>query len=161
MKSPYGWSQDAIDTIIILLKNAQQISTPETNLNAARINGATFKKEVHIIGASDKIKIKGLFLAAGISCPPNQEIFPFSNEFLSKLKTLANSISGDAPRQEPININFIKDIENKEGNERLLDILEQKDDLEAKFKEWTSKAAIVREREPQWILLLDFQSSTG
>jgi hypothetical protein len=158
MKSPYGWSQDAIDTIIILLKNAQQISTTETNLNAAKINGATFKKEVHIIGASDKIKIKSLFLAAGINCPPNQEIFPYSNEFLAKLKALANAISGDAPRQEPINTNFIKDIENKEGNERLLDILEQKDDLEAKFKDWTSKAAIVREREPLWTLLLDLIS---
>lgn len=155
MKSPYGWSQDAIDTIIILLKNTQQISTTETNLNAAKINGATFKKEVHIIGATDKIKIKGLFLTAGINCPPTQEIFPYSNEFLAKIKALANAISGDAPRQEPINTNFIKDIENKEGNERLLDILEQKDDLEAKFKEWTSKAAIVREREPQWILLVD------
>lgn len=155
MKSPYGWSQDAIDTIIILLKNAQQISTTEANLNAAKINGATFKKEVHIIGASDKIKIKGLFLAAGINCPPNQEIFPYSNEFLAKLKALANAISGDAPRQEPINTNFIKDIENKEGNERLLDILEQKDDLEAKYKDWTTKAAIVKEREPQWLLLVD------
>jgi hypothetical protein len=96
-----------------------------------------------------------LFLTAGINCPPNQEIFPYSNEFLAKLKLLANSISGEAPKQEPINTNFIKDIENKEGNERLLDILEQKDVLEVKFKEWTSKAAIVKEREPLWMLLVD------
>ena len=158
MKSPYGWSQDAIDTVIILLKNAQQISTTETNLNAAKINGATFKKEVHIIGVSDKIKIKSLFQTAGISCPPNQEIFPYSNEFLAKLKALANEISGASPKQEPIDINFIKNIENKEGNERLLDILEQKDDLEAKFKEWVNKAEITSDRMPVWDLLINLLS---
>jgi hypothetical protein len=160
MKAPYGWSQDAIDTIIILLRNDQQISTAETNLNVSKINGATFKKEVHIIGSSDKIKIKSLFLAAGINCPPNQEIFPYSNEFLEKLKSLANVISGSAPKQEPINLNFIKDIENKEGNERLLDILEQKDDLEAKFKEWTQKAEITLIRIPEWNLLVDLLSKS-
>lgn len=163
MKAPYGWSQDAIDTILILLKNAQQISTTETNLNAAKINGASFKKEVHIIGATDKIKIKKLFQDAGISCPPNQEIFSFSNEYLNKLKTLASEISGDRPRPESINISFLKDIENKEGNERLLDILEQRDDLNSKFKDWSAKAIIVREREPLWNLLLDLveQSPDG
>lgn len=153
MKAPYGYSQDAVDTIIVLLKNAQQISSTEANLNASKINGTIFKKEVHIIGATDKIKIKKLFQDAGISCPPNQEIFPFSNEFINKLKSLANDISGDAPRPEPININFLKDIENKEGNERLLDILEQKDDLGNKYKDWTAKAVIVKDREPQWTLL--------
>ena len=45
-----------------------------------------------------------------------------SKHFLSK-------ISGDAPRPEPINIDFIKEIENKEGNERLLNIFQQKDEL--------------------------------
>ena len=158
MKAPYGWSQDAIDAIIISLRNAQQISTVETNLNAAKINAATFKKEVHILSVSDIMKIKSLFLVARINCPPNQEIFPYSNEFLAKLKGLANEISGDAPRQEPININFIKEIENKEGNERLLDILEQKDNLEAKFKDWTQKADITSNRMPEWNLLIDLLS---
>lgn len=153
MKAPYGWSQDAVDTILILLRNAQLISTAETNLNAAKINAASFKKEVHILGATDRIKIKKLFQDAGISCPPNQEIFSFSNEYLYKLKALASEISGPSPRPETININFLKDIENKEGNERLLDILEQKDDLAAKYKDWSAKALIVREREPLWTLL--------
>jgi hypothetical protein len=34
-----------------------------------------YLQKVHIIGASDKIKIKGLFLAAEISCPHKPEIF--------------------------------------------------------------------------------------
>ena len=113
MKSPYGWSQDAIDTILIMLKNTQHISCDESSLIVAKINGATFKKEVHILSAKDKIAIKGLFQKAGINCPSNQEPFPFSTTYLERLKALAEYVSGDAPKPVPINITFLKEIENK------------------------------------------------
>lgn len=155
MKAPYGWPQDAVDTMLVMLKNMQHISSSETDLKVAKINQATFKKEIHILGAKDKIAIRKLFQDSGITCPPNHEIFPYSNEYLDKLKTLATQVSGDAPRPEPINIDFIKEIENKEGNERLLDILQQKDMLQARFTEWSTKAKLVKDREPQWSLLVD------
>jgi len=158
MKNPYGWSQDAIDAVLVMLKNTQHISTTETSLNVARINQASFKKEIHILGAREKISIRKLLQDAGINCPPNHEIFPYSNEFLDNLKTLASQVSGDAPRPEPINIDFIKDIENKEGNERLLDILQQKDNLEAKFTDWAAKAKLVFAREPRWSLLVELNN---
>jgi hypothetical protein len=155
MKASYGWPQDAVDTLLIMLKNMQHISTNETDLKVARINQASFKKEIHILGAKEKIAIRKLFQDGGITCPPNHEIFPYSNEYLNKLKTLAAQVSGDAPRPEPINIDFIKEIENKEGNERLLDVLQQKDDLQAKFTDWSAKAKLVATREPLWNLLVD------
>lgn len=155
MKAPYGWPQDAVDTMLIMLKNMQHISANESDLKVAKINQVTFKKEVHILGAKDKITIRRLFQDAGISCPPNHEIFPYSNAYLDKLKTLAAQVSGDAPRPEPINTDFIKEIENKEGNERLLDILLHKDVLQAKFAQWSANAKLVGEREPQWKLLVD------
>lgn len=153
-KAPYGWSQDAIDTILVMLKNMQHISTPEINLTVAKISQASFKKEIHILGAKEKITIRKLFLDAGINCLPNQE-FPYSNEYLDKLKTLAGRVSGDAPRPETINVDFIKEIENKEGNERLLEILQRKDELQAKFISWSKSAELVTEREPKWNLLLE------
>lgn len=158
MKAPYGWPQDAVDAILIMLKNIQQISTNETDLKVAKINQASFKKEVHILGAKEKITIRKLFQDAGISCPPNREIFPYSNDYLNELKTFAAQVSGDAPRAEPINIDFIKEIENKEGNERLLDILLQKDDLQAKFIDWSAKAKLVTAREPLWKLLVELNN---
>lgn len=159
-KSPYGWSQDAIDTILIMLKNLQHISTNETNLNVAKINQATFKKEIHILGAKEKITIRKLFQDAGITCPPNHEIFPYSNEFLENLKKLVLQISGDAPRLEPIDTNFIKEIENRQGNERLLEIISHKDDLQSKFNDWTAKAKMVAVREPMWKLLSELINHT-
>lgn len=158
MKAPYGWPQDAVDTMLIMLKNMQHISTSETDLKVAKINQATFKKEVHILGAKDKIAIRKLLQDAGITCPPNHEIFPYSNDYLDKLKTLALQVGGDAPRPEPINLDFIREIENKEGNERLLEIIQQKDLLEARFSEWSAKAKLVSQREPQWNLLVDLMN---
>lgn len=153
MKAPYGWPQDAIDAVLIILKNTQHISTNEPDLKVAKINQASFKREVHILGAKDKIAIRKLLQDAGITCPPNDEIFRYSNEYLEKLKTLAAQIGGDAPRPEPLNLNFIKEIENREGNERLLEILQQKELLKATFDEWSKNAKIVGEREPKWMLL--------
>ena len=76
--------------------------------------------------------------------------FPIHNEYLNKLKLLASQVSGDAPRPEPININFIREIESKEGNERILEILQQKVDLQTKIKDWSDKVNLVNKREPQW-----------
>jgi hypothetical protein len=155
MKAPYGWSQDAIDAVVVMLKNTAWISTSETTLNGAKMNQATFKKEVHILSARDKMMIRQLLQSGGVVCSPNDEIFPFSNAYLDKLKALAQQVSGDSPRPEPINLAFIRDIENKEGNERLLDIIQQKDVLNAKFTEWSAKAKLVNAREPVWKLLVD------
>lgn len=155
MKAPYGWSQDAIDAVVVMLKNTAWISTSETTLNGAKMNQATFKKEVHILSARDKMMIRQLLQSGGVVCSPSDEIFPFSNAYLDKLKALAHQVSGDSPRPEPINLAFIRDIENKEGNERLLDIIQQKDVLNAKFTEWSAKAKLVNAREPVWKLLVD------
>lgn len=154
MKATYGWAQDAIDTILIMLTNMQHISSTETDLKPGRINQATFKKEIHILSAKDKITIRKLFQDAGIVCLPNQE-FSYSNDYLDKLKKLAQQVSGAAPRMEPVSIDFIKEIENKEGNERLLDILQQKDSLQSKFSDWSEKSKLVSTREPYWNLLTE------
>lgn len=155
--APYGWSQDAIDTILVNLKRTEHISSSESDLKTGTINQATFKKEIHTLTATQKISIRKLLQEAGINCPPNQDIFPYSNEFLDKLKVLAVHISGEAPKPERINTNFIKDISNKEGNERLLDMLNHKDELSEKFKDWTKKEEILRDREPDWENLNDLK----
>jgi hypothetical protein len=49
-------------------------------------------------------------------------------------------------------------MENKEGNERLLDILQQKDDLQARYADWNAKAKLVIAREPLWTLLVDLNN---
>jgi hypothetical protein len=126
-------------------------------LNQAKIGNAAFKKEVHTLTAADKIKLRKLYQDAGISCKPGEE-FLHSNTYLNELKELADSIGGDAPKPEPVNIQFLKDIENLDGNERLLRILNEQEDLKAKNKDWKKKAAVIEKREPLWILLADLSN---
>jgi len=57
----------------------QFISCNDPDLRIVKINQTVFKKEIHILGARDKIAIRKLFQDAGISVPPNQELFPHSN----------------------------------------------------------------------------------
>ncbi len=157
MKSPFGFSQDGIDAIIVVLKNCEQISTTETSLNQTKIGTAVFKKESHTISAAEKIKLRVIFQEAGIPCKPNEE-FAVSNIFLAKLKELAELISGDSPKPEPINLRFIADIENLDGNERLLRILQDQEDLKAKLTDWIKKSKLVELREPEWMLLTDLMN---
>jgi len=157
MKSPYGFSQDGIDAIIVVLKNGEQISTTETSLNQTKIGTAVFKKESHTISAAEKIKLRVIFQEAGIPCKPNEE-FAVSNTFLAKLKELAELISGDSPKPEPISLRFIADIENLDGNERLLRILQDQEDLKAKLTDWLKKSKLIESREPEWMLLTDLMN---
>jgi hypothetical protein len=157
MKATYGWSQDAIDTILVALKNAELISCNDPGLKQATMNAAVFKKEVHTISAAEKIKLRKIYQDAGITCKPNEEL-PTSNLFLSKLKQLAGTVSGSSPLPEPINIQFINDIENFDGNQRLRSILDEQADLTAKFTDWQKKEAVVTKRMPLWTLLTELEN---
>lgn len=152
MKAPYGWSQDAIDAIIAALWRSEHLSTAESNLTQAKIGAVSFKKEIHTLSATGKIKLRKIYQEAGISCPPGQE-FSASNDFLTTLKSLASRISGDAPLADPINVQFLKDIENLDGNERLLRILDEQEDLKARLQDWSHKEQLANQRLPAWKLL--------
>ena len=152
MKAPYGWSQDAIDAIIAALWRSEHISTAESSLTQSKIGAASFKKEMHTLSASGKIKVRKIYQEAVISCQPGQE-FSASNAYLDMLKSLATRVSGDAPFPEPINVQFLKDIENLDGNERLLSILDQQEDLKAHLKDWHHREQLAMQRLPAWKLL--------
>ncbi|MBS3903008.1 MAG: BREX system P-loop protein BrxC [Anaplasmataceae bacterium] len=154
LKSPFGWSQDAVDAIIILLRLSENISTTEANLNQARIGAAEFKKETHTLTTAEKIEIRKLYQVAGISCKSTEE-FKESNSFLSILRMLGDKVSGDAPLPEKENTQFIRDIENLDGNERLRKIFEDKNLLSDTFKEWNIKSETIKTRIPQWTALTE------
>ncbi|MDX2282979.1 MAG: BREX system P-loop protein BrxC [Bacteroidia bacterium] len=151
-QAPYGWPQDAIDACILMLRNTDHLSTSEPSLSQSTIGKASFKKEIHTLSAPDKIKLRKLYQTAGVSFKPNEE-FPPSNTLLALLKDLAGKASGQPPLPPAIGTAFLKDIENLDGNERLLRILDEEADLMAKFQDWTRQAALAAQRLPNWRLL--------
>ena len=79
---------------------------------------------------------------------------------MSEHKRLAETIRGDAPLPEPVNLQFIKDIENLNGNERLRRILDEQADLMAKYSDWHKKEATATKRLPLWNLLKELDEHT-
>lgn len=159
-KSPFGWPQDAIDTLLISLVNAEYISSSENPLTQGKIGVATFKKETHTLTAGDKIKLRKMYIYCDIQCSPGDE-FKSSGIFLQELLKLAQNISGDAPLPEPINTNFLKEIEFQDGNARLQLLVASVDELKEKYKDWKTKSELTGKRLPTWELLeqlLDFGS---
>lgn len=152
MKAPYGWSQDAVDAMLVVLTRSEHLSTTETALNQAKIGPAPFKKESHTLTAPEKIKLRKLYLDAGVSGKPGDE-FAGSNALITTLKTLADRVGGDSPRPEPVSTSFLQDIENLDGNERLQAILTDASVIRQKYTEWKQQADQVQQREPAWQLL--------
>ena len=151
-KAPYGWSQDAVDAVIIALVNAEYLSCKEQGLTRGKIGVTTFKKETHTLSAGEKIKLRKLYSTCRIQCKPGEE-FPHSTTLIRKLVALADEIGGEAPKPEPISVQFLKEIEFQDGNARLLRILEEGATIKEKFKDWTGKAEKVEQRWPQWQML--------
>ena len=152
-KSSFGWSQDAIDTMLVVLNLTDHISTSETNLNQRTIAQASFKQESFTLPALQKVGIRQLFQVAGIHCKSGEES-RHSNEFLRKLDDLAEKTYGDAPKPESVDKSLIAEIENLDGNERLLKIFENKDQLKSDFELWTKQSETISKRMPAWELLI-------
>ena len=149
LKAPYGWSQDAIDAVLIALVNAELISSTEDPLPVGKIGVATFQKETHTLTAKEKITLRKMFTAVGIPCASGEE-FKKSNIFLESLRELAGKISGNSPLPAKIDTGFIEEILFRDGNERLVAILSDKKDLQEKYDTWKENTKIVEERIPQW-----------
>ncbi|MCR9155224.1 MAG: BREX system P-loop protein BrxC [Bacteroidetes bacterium] len=152
MKAPFGWSQDAIDTMLIILKLTEIVSSNEPNLRPGTMNAAQFKKELHSLTAKEKLSIRKLFTEAGINCKPGDE-FITSNDYLAKLRELTQKVSGEPPLPKPISTDFITEIQNLDSNERLIRIAQEESDLSSKYKEWTAQSKLVDERMPKWDLI--------
>lgn len=154
MKSPYGFEQDAVDTMLLMLRLTDQISTTETTLNQSKISAAEFRKEVHSVEAKDRVKLRQLFASADIKCQSGEELAASGN-YLRALLALADRAGGDAPMPAPPNTQALHDLEGREGNERLLGLLEQQAELRQLHADWTQQAATAKQRQPQWQLLAD------
>ena len=159
-QSPFGWPQDAIDAMLIALVNAEYISSSESPLPQGKIGVSNFKKETHTLTATDKIKLRKMYTDCGIKCASGEE-FKSSSILLQELISLSHTISGDAPLPEPINTGFLKEIEFRDGNDRLQAMLANIVELQNKYKDWKEKADLSAKRLPTWELLeqlLDYGS---
>ena len=113
--APFGWPQDAIDAALMALLTAGHLrATGNGNpVNASALAqssiGATdFRVEIPSLSANQRVGVRGLFQAAGLNAPSNEES-SFAPRFLEKLEAMAKEAGGDPPLPARPDTKYLRD----------------------------------------------------
>ncbi len=157
--SPYGWPRDAIDGALILLHTAGLLmamsgggSLAVGQLDQAKVPAAEFRVEGKPIETRERIKLRKLFQKLGVACKPNEEQ-EGAGSFLVKMVALAVQAGGESPLPACPSIVHLDSLRVRAGNEQLVEILAQFDNLEKQMEDWTALAGLAVARKPAWDLL--------
>jgi hypothetical protein len=157
--APYGWSQEAVDAALLALAVAGHVRTsrngvavePRT-LDHAQIGPAEFRPEQVFIGAKQKIELRQLFQAADVGCDKDQEVAR-APEFVRRALELAAAAGGEAPAPERPAAVRLKEIQGLSGNDQLLELWKERDDISRQIASWRSDAARIQARLSRWTRL--------
>ena len=164
--SPYGWPQDAVDGGIIALHagahllaryNGQALAVGQLDQN--KISKTEFRTESIIITPQEKLKLRGLFVDAGIAAKASDDLEAKSAEYLALAETLAGKAGGAAPLPEAPKTTTLTDLRARVGNDRLKGLLDQADALKPELAKWKQLAELAAKRVPEWEKLQKFLSA--
>jgi hypothetical protein len=158
-KPPYGWPRDAVDAALIALHGAGHLIAKDAkngeviqprHLDQNSIPKATFRTEKTTIGPKERIALKGLIQAIGISVKPDDDLSSKASEFLDKMAAFALSAGGEAPLPACPSSVHIDDLRKFSSNERLMNILAQTSTLKQQAADWKSLGELAEKRSPVW-----------
>ena len=164
--SPYGWPQDAVDGGIIALHagahllaryNGQALAVGQLDQN--KISKTEFRTESIIITPQEKLKLRGLFVDAGIAAKASDDLEAKSAEYLMLAESLAGKTGGPAPLPEAPKTTKLADLRARVGNDRLRGLLDQADALKPELAKWKKQAELASRRVPEWEKLQKFLSA--
>lgn len=159
MAPPFGWPKDAIDAALVALCRGGTLRAtlngqPATadQLDQTTLQKAQFSLERVRLGTQDKLALRSLFLAAGVSARPNEEEASAA-AFLKKLEELGSQAGGESPLPSAPDLTWLDDLRRLSGNERLAAIRNRDGDFREKLEQWRAKAELAKQRLPRWQLL--------
>lgn len=157
---PYGWPRDAVDAGLIALfgaghlrATANGVALRPPHLDQGKVPATDFRVESATIDTRQRLKLRKLFQDAGIPCKPNEESAAAA-ELLKALTDLAQSAGGEGPLPPLPSTRHLADLQALAGNEQLLGILQQHDELAKNFKHWSKLRHLAKERLPAYQRLL-------
>ena len=162
----FGWPQDAVDGGIIALHagghllaryNGQALAVGQLDQN--KLSKTEFRTESITLSAADKLKLRGLFVDAGIPAKASDDLEAKSAEYLTLAETLAGKAGGAAPLPEAPNTTALADLRARIGNDRLKGLLDQADTLKPEVAKWKKQAELAAKRVPEWEKLQKFLSA--
>jgi hypothetical protein len=154
--SPFGWPRDAVDAALIALHRLQHITAtlngqavPLGQLDQNKIAKAEFRVEHATLSVGDRLVLRKLFQALGLSCRSGEEAARAS-EFLIGLIALAKAAGGDAPLPAGPAVTEIEDVQRLIGNEQLVAIKSKATEWEDRIKAWGGTRDLISRRLPAW-----------
>lgn len=158
--SPYGWSRDAVDgglqvLLVAGLIRAQdergQVIDPK-ELERKSVGKTTFKVESTTVTTAQRIQIRKLLQKVGFTVTQGEEL-SYVPQFLHKLQELADKAGGDAPKPAAPDTKIFSEIRLTAGNEQLLVIYNNRDELTIAIDSWTELSERIARRLPSWTTL--------
>lgn len=155
--SPYGWARDAVDGALQVLLVAKLIRAQDERgqtldpkeLERKTIGKVMFKVESATVTTAQRIEIRKLLQKVGLSAKQGDEL-TYMAPFLEKMQDLADQAAGEAPKPERPTTTFLDEIRRTAGNEQLLALYNQRDELGNSIGNWSDRAARITERWPNW-----------
>ncbi|MFO7633059.1 MAG: BREX system P-loop protein BrxC, partial [Caldilinea sp.] len=154
---PYGWPRDAIDGALQVLLVANLVRATDdrgrpvepTALERKAIGRTLFKVESTIITVPQRLELRKLFTMAGVPVKAGEESAAAAR-YVALLEELAASAGGEAPKPAPPAGNWLKELRLAAGNEQLLAIYNQREELARAFTAWTETVRAIAARWPAW-----------
>lgn len=157
--SPFGWPRDAVDAALIALHRLQHIAATLNGqavslgqLDQNKIAKAEFRVEHATLSVSDRLILRKLFQALGLSCKSGEEAAR-AGEFLTGLIALAKATGGEAPLPASPAVTEIEDVQRLIGNEQLVVIKNRAIEWEDKIKAWGRTRDLIARRLPTWVMV--------
>ena len=154
---PFGWPKDAVSGAVLVLLAAGNIRaaqdgkelTGPKELQQTQVGRTSFHKEDAPPTAAQRLAVRGLLAAAGISYEPGQEAAQIP-ALLQQLKDLAARAGGPPPLPESSPTDHLDALLALAGNQRLRKVADEHDTLSADLDRWQAVAARREKREAAW-----------
>ena len=153
--APFGWPQDTVDGALFALLAAERLRATFQGqaigvaLDRTKIGPTEFRLEQAVVGAAQKVALRGLFQKAGVSAQPGNESAS-AQAFLSELRRLGEAAGGAPPLPEAPTLTRVGELAALSGNDQLLALYEAREPLGVQAKEWKDRADAIGRRLPGW-----------
>lgn len=159
-ESKFGWSRDAIDGGLLVLIISGYVRVHDEfgkainpkELERKSIGKALFKVESTPPKTEQLIQIRKLYQKIGCPAKPGEELAVVP-EFLLKFEELAASAGGDPPQPQRPDAKFLDEIRLSSGNEQLILIHNQSEEITKSIEDWTALSDQITNRLPSWSTL--------
>ncbi len=157
---PYGWPQDAVDAVLLVLatpgivraigEGGQAVTLAD--LPRSKLPGITFRLESVVVTAKHRVAVRRLLDATKTAYQPNAEAAA-APTLVQTLELVRQSAGGPAPAPEPPVSEALAKAKTLAGAELVVYLADHADDLLSALGAWRDAASRIQERQHRWRLL--------